>query len=68
MKKPSLLMEKLSLLSQNQKIIAGVIILLAEPLIIMVVWNAFIPGIFGLPTLGYWSAIGLSVVCSILFK
>jgi len=61
-------MEKLSLLSQNQKIIAGVIILLAEPLIVMVVWNAFIPGIFGLSTLGYWSAMGLSALCSILFK
>ena len=59
-------MNKSSLLSQN--IIAAVIILLAEPLILMLIWNAFIPGIFGLPTLGYWSAIGLSVVCSILFK
>jgi hypothetical protein len=59
-------MNKSSLLSQN--IIGAVIILLAEPLILMLIWNAFIPGIFGLPTLGYWSAIGLSVVCSILFK
>jgi hypothetical protein len=59
-------MNKSSLLSQN--IIGAVIILLAEPLILMLIWNAFIPGIFGLPTLGYWSAIGLSAVCSILFK
>ncbi len=59
-------MKKSSLPSQN--IIGVGIILLAEPLILMLIWNAFIPSIFGLPTLGYWSAMGLSAVCSILFK
>ena len=50
------------------RLIAAVAILLAQPLFLMVVWNAFIPGIFGLPTLGYWSAMGLYMVCSLLFK
>jgi len=59
-------MKKSSLPSQN--IIAAVIVLLVTPLILMVVWNAFIPGIFGLSTLGYWSAMGLYLVCNILFK
>ena len=44
----------------------------------MLIWNAVIPGMFGLPTLGYWSAMGLylggailegaGLVCNILFK
>jgi len=59
-------MKKSSLPSQN--IIAAVIVLLAVPLILMLLWNAVIPGMFGLPTLGYWSAMGLYLVCNILFK
>ena len=59
-------MKKSSPLGQN--IIGAVIILLAVPLILMLLWNAVIPGMFGLPTLGYWSAMGLYAVCNILFK
>jgi len=59
-------MKKSSLTSQN--IVGAVIILLALPLILMLIWNAVIPGMFGLPTLGYWSAMGLYLVCNILFK
>jgi len=39
-----------------------------SPLVLMLVWNACIPGIFGLATLGYWSAMGLYVVSRILLK
>jgi len=59
-------MKKSSLTSQN--IVGAVIILLALPLILMLIWNAVIPGMFGLQTLGYWSAMGLYLVCNILFK
>ena len=59
-------MKKSSPLGQN--IIGVVIIFLAVPLILMLLWNAVIPGMFGLPTLGYWSAMGLYLVCNILFK
>ena len=55
-------------MKKSVRLIAAVAILLAEPLFLMVVWNAFIPGIFGLPTLGYLSAVGLMTVCSIIFK
>ena len=48
-------------------VLGAVIILLVLPLILMLIWNAVITGMFGLPTLGYWSAIGLYVVCNILF-
>ena len=59
-------MKKSSLPSQN--IIGAGIIIIVSPLILMLIWNAAIPSIFGLPTLGYWSAMGLYLVCSLLFK
>jgi hypothetical protein len=62
-------MKKLSkTVIDSQTIISAVIVLLALPLILMLIWNAVIPGMFGLPTLGYWSAMGLYLVCNILFK
>ena len=59
-------MKKSSPLGQN--IIGTGIIIIVSPLILMLIWNAAIPSIFGLPTLGYWSAMGLYLVCNILFK
>ena len=64
--------------SLSDQIIGVVLIILVFPLILMLIWNAVIPGMFGLPTLGYWSAMGLylggailegaGLVCNILFK
>ena len=42
--------------------------LFLSPLVLMVVWNLCIPGLFGLPVLGYWSAMGLYVVSRILLR
>jgi len=42
--------------------------LFLSPLALMLVWNACIPGLFGLATLGYWSAMGLYVVFRILLR
>ena len=42
--------------------------LFLSPLVLMLVWNACIPGIFGLATLGYWSAMGLYIVSRILLR
>ena len=42
--------------------------LFVSPLVLMLVWNLCIPGIFGLPALGYWSAMVLYVVSRILLK
>jgi hypothetical protein len=53
---------------KDKKLIGAVIIVLVLPLMLMLIWNAVIPSIFGLPTLGYWSAMGLYLVCSLLFK
>ena len=42
--------------------------LFLSPLSLMLVWNACIPGLFGLATLGYWSAMGLYVIFRILLR
>jgi hypothetical protein len=36
--------------------------------IVMLLWNALMPEIFGLKPIGYWQAWGLFILCSILFK
>ncbi|MDR2632607.1 MAG: hypothetical protein LBC51_03170 [Treponema sp.] len=33
----------------------------------LLLWNALMPDIFGLPVLNYWQAAGLLVLCRILF-
>jgi hypothetical protein len=35
--------------------------------VVMSLWNAIIPTLFHLPTLQYWQAVGLLVLCRILF-
>lgn len=35
--------------------------------IVMVLWNWLMPDLFGLPTLSFWQAAGLLVLCKILF-
>ena len=34
---------------------------------VMFLWNALLPGIFGLPAINYWQAVGLLALCRILF-
>jgi hypothetical protein len=34
---------------------------------VMLLWNALLPGIFGLPALNYWQAAGLLLLSRILF-
>lgn len=47
---------------------AGVFIAALLGLPVMWLWNALMPEIFGLKTIGFWQAVGLNVLCSILFK
>ena len=35
---------------------------------IMVLWNWLMPYIFELPTLTFWQALGLNMLCELLFK
>ena len=41
-------------------------LLLALPT--MLLWNWLMPSIFGLCKIGFWKALGLSLLCSILFR
>ena len=47
-------------------VVALVAILLGLPL--MILWNWFMPTIFGLPMIGFWQAVGLNFLASILFN
>lgn len=35
--------------------------------IVMLLWNWLMPEIFGMPSIGFWQAVGLLVLCRILF-
>ncbi len=35
--------------------------------VVMALWNWLIPALFGLTVIGYWQALGLVVLCRILF-
>jgi hypothetical protein len=49
----------------------GVVIVLAAiavfSAVVMVLWNALMPDIFGLPALNYWQSLGILVLSRILF-
>jgi hypothetical protein len=47
-------------------LLAIVIVLLGYP--VMLLWNWLIPEIFGLSEITFWQAIGLNVLCTILFR
>jgi Protein of unknown function (DUF3106) len=35
--------------------------------VVMLLWNALVPSLFAGPVLGFWQAVGLLVLCRILF-
>lgn len=35
--------------------------------IVMFLWNALLPGLFHLPQLAFWQALGLLILCRLLF-
>ena len=37
-------------------------------LLVMALWNWLMPDLFGLEPIGYWQAVGLFVLCHLLFK
>ena len=49
------------------KAAATVISFFTKPLILMLLWNWLMPGIFGLATIGYLKAFGLYLISRILF-
>ncbi len=46
----------------------GLVVALIMALPVMLLWNVLMPDLFGLTTITFWQALGISVLCSILFK
>jgi magnesium-transporting ATPase (P-type) len=44
-----------------------IIITVVMTLLVMSLWNALIPELFGLKTISFWSALGLLILCRVLF-
>lgn len=44
-----------------------VIVIVLTPAVCMWLWNWLMPVIFGLPEIGYWQALGLMALSSVLF-
>ena len=49
-------------------ILVAILIALLLALPVMWLWNALMPVIFGLIKITFWQALGLSLLCSFLFK
>ena len=52
----------------GKQIVTALANLFVSPLVLMLVWNACVPTIFGLSVIGYWSAMGLYIISRILLK
>lgn len=48
-------------------IIFWILILALAAALVMLLWNALVPSLFGLVAISYWQALGLFVLCRILF-
>jgi hypothetical protein len=47
-------------------LVAILIVLLGYP--VMLLWNWLMPELFGLSEITFWQAIGLNILCTILFR
>jgi len=47
-------------------LIAILIVILGYP--VMLLWNWLMPELFGLSEITFWQAIGLNILCTILFR
>lgn len=48
-------------------IFIGAAIALGMGFIVMLLWNAILPSLLGVKLISYWQAVGLLVLCKILF-
>ena len=46
--------------------LAIILVLLGYP--VMLLWNWLMPELFGLSEITFWQAIGLNILCTILFR
>jgi hypothetical protein len=55
-------------LRRAPKFVAVAIVIVAiVSAIVMLLWNWLMPGLFGLPSITYWQALGLLLLCKLLF-
>lgn len=47
-------------------VVAVMSVVVAYP--VMLLWNWLMPELFGLATIDFWQALGISVLCQLLFK
>ncbi|MEO9511016.1 MAG: hypothetical protein ABJX94_07755 [Flavobacteriaceae bacterium] len=48
-------------------IVLGILLFLLANYVLMCLWNWLMPELFGLPTIGYWKALGILVLAKIIF-
>ncbi|WP_342320611.1 hypothetical protein AAEY27_11350 [Kosakonia sp. BYX6] len=48
-------------------LIIGVVVFVALGLVVMSLWNALLPAILGVKSIGFWQALGILVLSRILF-
>lgn len=48
-------------------LVMGAVIVAALGLLVMSLWNALLPALIGVKSIGFWQALGLLVLCRILF-
>lgn len=61
-------LEEKEKIEMGKKVFAALTRLFVSPVILMLIWNWLMPGLFGLATIGYLKAFGLVVMSSILFN
>jgi hypothetical protein len=49
-------------------IAVGAFVAVVTALPVMLLWNVLMPGLFGLPEISFWQALGLSMLSALLFK
>lgn len=45
----------------------GAVLFVVLGLLVMSLWNALLPALFGVSSIGFWQALGLLILCRILF-
>lgn len=51
----------------GKPVIIGAALFVLLGVVVMTLWNALLPGIVGVTTIGFWQALGLLILCRILF-
>lgn len=49
-------------------LLAILVIAIIKSWIVMLLWNALFPTLFGFTTITYWQSFGLNIICGLLFK